>query len=277
MRTQCRPTESPTRARERNAVTKPQVDGGRSGIRTHERVAPLTVSRPGIDGYRRGPNTDSSSPCRGRVRSGWARPSHGFDCRCGTDLARTEAISLRSLSHGAGRTEPAHGRFHRVGRILDSHVLPKSHYRPTCGAHRYVDLMVPLDVASQLRLPVAHVDARRPAMLRAPVPEAPIDENCQPRSRKGYVHPHQTFARTYAVALAESHPACVQRSSEGDLRLRIGLPIAHHHRRGRTTARRGVRKPAHATQATRPSMAEQLYALPACGGASAAQAPDRRR
>jgi hypothetical protein len=43
MRTQCGPTECPERAPEPGTITNPQVDSGRAGIRTRERVAPLAV------------------------------------------------------------------------------------------------------------------------------------------------------------------------------------------------------------------------------------------
>ena len=53
MRTRCEPTECPRRDREPAAITNPQVDGRRAGIRTQERVAPLAVFKT-VNGHLRG-------------------------------------------------------------------------------------------------------------------------------------------------------------------------------------------------------------------------------
>jgi hypothetical protein len=74
-----------------------------------------------------------------------------------------------------------------TGRRL---VLPNAHYTPSGPAKRDVICSIPGNVPIDLRSPVARVSTGVIAVTRAPMPEAPIDENRHSCAQKDDIRPY---------------------------------------------------------------------------------------
>jgi hypothetical protein len=108
MRTQCGPTECPGRDREPAAITNSQVDGGRTGIRTQERVAPLAVFK-----------TDWAALA---TRSDKVNPSSDLGFCVSTNRVDSPRFPANHGPNTDPRTlledgfdSPRHVQFHRIG------------------------------------------------------------------------------------------------------------------------------------------------------------------
>ena len=117
-----------------------------------------------------------------------------------------------------------------------------SQIRTTCqpsarSARRHA--LVALAVAADLRRPVVAVARRHPAVLRAAVPEAAVDEHRDAAAREHDVGLRPPAGRDDHVVLAEAQPARVQRAAERDLGRGVGAPVALHRAAYRRVARRG--------------------------------------
>lgn len=118
---------------------------------------------------------------------------------------------------------------HRGDRVFKRQVLPDTHDSPTRAHQSFIGCLVTLDVAAQLRRPVPLVRRRLPAVLRANVPEAPVDENGDFLGRENdvWADPHpfgQVEAEVLPVAISEA----VQRAAQRDFRFRVGPPVRAH-------------------------------------------------
>lgn len=71
-------------------------------------------------------------------------------------------------------------------------MFPESERCPACFAQHQVRFSVALSVAVQLRHPVLRIPLRRRRMLRASVPEAAVNEDCNSLLREHDVSPAST-------------------------------------------------------------------------------------
>jgi hypothetical protein len=93
------------------------------------------------------------------------------------------------------------GPFDEVGRLHCSNVLPNPQDRPSCLQQQPVGLAIARLNSPNLPGPPLRVSARNGVVIGAPVPEAAIDEDCQPALGEGNIH------RTSAVPrYPELHP-----------------------------------------------------------------------
>jgi hypothetical protein len=90
-----------------------------------------------------------------------------------------------------------------------------------------VGLTVPLDVAGELGGPPGRVVGGSRLVLRASVPEAAVDEDCDLRPREKDVRPATRHAREGGVD-AVSEPLMMQLTSKNDLGLRIACGLSGH-------------------------------------------------
>jgi hypothetical protein len=118
-----------------------------------------------------------------------------------------------------GFQNPLHG-------YLGILVLPSMNDDPTglgeCEVYGSIALLVP----SELGNPVRPVGSGDVLMLRAAVPEAPVDEHGNARSREYNVGPHPGCASPDPEILAEPEALAMQLGSEADLRLGPRAPVA---------------------------------------------------
>lgn len=121
--------------------------------------------------------------------------------------------------------------FRSLVRVL---VLPHPNDGPSFGREHSVSLSVPPNVPRELRLPVRPIDPWCVRVIRAAVPEAPVDEYNDPGARERNIRADQPSARrSDRVVAAIAQARSMQRRAQRELRPRVALPIAFHHgRRG---------------------------------------------
>ena len=108
-------------------------------------------------------------------------------------------------------------------------VLPYANNAPTRVRERTVHLSIAIRVPPKLRLPVVGVGTRNIAVLRAPMPEAPVDEDRYPTTREDHINANQAPRRqAHGVVDPEAEADAVQRRTQRDLRSRVALPIPFH-------------------------------------------------
>ncbi len=141
--------------------------------------------------------------------------------------SRTSALLMEHIEHGLG------------GRV-DWNVLPDSYYLPAVLLQRRRRSPVALDVPAELLRPVLRVRPRDPAMLRATVPEAPVNEYRQPPTREDDVHLDSDLARPEEIVLPKPRSAAMEFRPQRLLRLRTRPTVRPHERRHCSTRRMRV-------------------------------------
>jgi hypothetical protein len=74
--------------------------------------------------------------------------------------------------------------------LLHGLVLPEAKNRPPGGGKQGTCLEISFNVAVELRPPILAVRLRGTAVIRARVPEAPINEDGKSRTREGDIDPY---------------------------------------------------------------------------------------
>src|SRR5262245_42046662 len=107
-------------------------------------------------------------------------------------IARSPSLPLEGTSN-----EPYSGL-----RILEDLVFPESADAPACLLEPQCLVNVSLDVGAELLRPELGGAPRTDIVVRAAVPEAAVDEHCQPCTRKGDVRPSSWGAEVDPVSEA---------------------------------------------------------------------------
>jgi len=111
-------------------------------------------------------------------------------------------------------------------------VLPKSQDSPPLIFEDGVGLFVALLVSLNLRSPPVGIGPRLPEVLWASVPEAAVDEDCNPSAPKNDVGaPPKSRDRSSIDSVSE--PAFVQQTADGDFALRVTPFLCGHPRTNR--------------------------------------------
>ena len=101
-------------------------------------------------------------------------------------------------------------------------MLPDSEHRPTCFAQP-IDLFgIPLDIACDLRIPVAAVGSRPPGVVGTPVPKAPVNKYRNSLAGECDVRSGRPRANRHRVVNPEPPAASVKCRAE--CYLRLGVP-----------------------------------------------------
>ncbi len=134
---------------------------------------------------------------------------------------------LRSSAHDAGRRRPRNGGLDGGGRLPWVVVLPEAEDRPSRFPQGSVRVPVPRDIGGDLLGPERLVRRGRRVVLRAAVPEAPVDEDRDPwpaENQVGRAPQARQRPRIHAVSQAES----MDRRAQPELRSRIPAPVRLH-------------------------------------------------
>ncbi len=111
--------------------------------------------------------------------------------------------------------------------VVERVVLPDANDYPAGRGERHVRFFVSLAVPVDLGGPPCRVAPRDPAMLRAPMPETPVDEHGDLRAREGNVDGPARNPRNRLLH-PESKTACMERLPEPDLRERVSARVLGH-------------------------------------------------
>lgn len=143
--------------------------------------------------------------------------------------------------------------FHTICGSRDFFVLPDSDDSPALGDQDPFILRITLTVGQQLPPPERGVRFGEVGVLIAVVPEAAIDEHCDPGARENEVRPYPTL-RAHAPVDEEATPTTVQLAAHSELgrgvpaaetghvsspRV-IRFPVLHCRNPGQRSAPRGV-------------------------------------
>jgi hypothetical protein len=96
---------------------------------------------------------------------------------------------------------------HSVRDLVSGLVLPCVYHAPASVREHGVDAAVPGDVALQLGLPIADVAGRDIAVYWARMPEAPVDEDSDPPSRKHHVCTHSKIVKPNGIINSKPSPS----------------------------------------------------------------------
>ena len=149
-----------------------------------------------------------------------------------------------------------------VGDLLGAVMLPTSDHQPSVGRQLLVDSPIPLLVCGELWSPVRDVRSRRRAMKWASVPEASINEDCDPRAREDYVGMDEKPAHSDARVFAKPQTSPVKFRAYGHFRLRIDASVAAAHFRCSLRRWRGIGRTDPPAQADASLSTTRLLQLP---------------
>lgn len=88
---------------------------------------------------------------------------------------------------------------HDLGSHFWRHMFPESEYAPSDRFKVPVGLFIPNDVGSELVTPPLRIVPRRNEVFGTPVPEAPVNEDCNLGPREGDVHGSSWHTRNWEV------------------------------------------------------------------------------
>lgn len=132
-------------------------------------------------------------------------------------------------------------RLDAIGDLDRRLVFPSAHNDPPKGMELLVGVAIPCDVAIQLGSPVRRVGARIGSVLRAPVPEAPVDEDGELMSSEHDVRLSPPTARQPdREPRTEASSTPVKDRTHGYLGRGVAPCVGAH---GRTRRRRGGNGP----------------------------------
>lgn len=132
-----------------------------------------------------------------------------------------------SLPRPSARVRPRPYSLRDLGtRLVEGYVLPHAKHCPTVRCQCVRDPLVTLAIAFDLRSPIASIASRLASMLGATVPEAPVNEHGNSRSREDPVDLRSNAALSaHEEVLPESEAIGVQGATQGDFRLRIRTTV----------------------------------------------------
>lgn len=145
-------------------------------------------------------------------------------------LASMFGIRLHRCHHGR------HGRG-------QGFVFPKPDHLPASRLKRRVDALVAFHVPAKLGRPVPLVRRGLPAMLRADMPEAAVNEDSNLLRGEDDVGPDLDLTQVQPKVLAVAQSKAVQRATQGDLGFGIGSPVGLHVARPALVERRWIDAP----------------------------------
>lgn len=109
--------------------------------------------------------------------------------------------------------------------MVDLHMLPDPQHSPACIGQCSVHAPVALDVPQQLWNPVLAIALWDLLVIWAPMPEASVDEHCQPASSEHDVRAHAHSIDSEQQVLPEPMPSVMECGPQADLGPRVGPPI----------------------------------------------------
>lgn len=118
-------------------------------------------------------------------------------------------------------------------------MLPETKDCPAGIAKSSTGVRVTLDVSRDLLTPIHRVRPGCDEALRAPVPEASVDEHCNPASGKDDVGAAAKVRAVRRVINAIPQPRGMQETAEADFRLRVATTVGPHRTPSAVAARRG--------------------------------------
>lgn len=107
-------------------------------------------------------------------------------------------------------------------------VFPYAYHRPAVRSERFVYSLIPNSIAFELGSPIRLIHPRLPPMLRAPVPEASVNENRDSLFREHQVWPDADILRKNHLMFPEPIASSVKKRAQGNLGLGIKTPVAAH-------------------------------------------------
>src|SRR5699024_3363246 len=118
-------------------------------------------------------------------------------------------------------------------------VLPEPEDAPSCVGERACGPEIAFSVRNDLRPPIGDVGLRLHVMLRAAVPEAPVDEDCDPNAREDDVRSAPAIRRIRGEVHAIAEAGCVQATTDLELDGGVSACVRAHRAASVLAARLG--------------------------------------
>ena len=107
-------------------------------------------------------------------------------------------------------------------------VLPGAHDPPACRRKRLVYCPIALYVAGEFGRPVVGIGTRRVAVLRAAVPKAPVDEDCQAGAGEDDIRTHKSLRRADRIVDAVAEARVMEHAAQRHLGASVTPAVATH-------------------------------------------------
>jgi len=151
-------------------------------------------------------------------------------CQGGVAMKTTAFIRVRwySMRYLGGRESLSVRSDDAISDLPWLLVLPHPDYPPARSCQGGVDRLVACDVTGELRVPVVGVCSRDVAVLRAAMPEAPVDKDSKASAGEDNVWANEAPRDAEGKIDAEAQAAAMEFGAEGQLGSAIAPQVTPH-------------------------------------------------